>query len=235
MKLYHGTSYKYFSEILLNGITPRGKNETNWSNYPSRTDMVYFTTAYPFYFGNCADSKKSVVLEFDLMSLDLDLLYPDEDFIWSKIKQNIKDEDRERLHRLVKENLEDFRHFWADSLNNMGCGSYAGIISPEIIERACVVDWEKRSQLTCEVLEPTISIPNFTHMENHYRQMIEWFFGDISELPQVEKTKGDMEMFDESAIVKMQCKKALDYWTLQSKDRTGITVVNFAEMFRKTG
>ena len=50
MKLYHGCSVENLRSILLNGLRPRGYTKSNWRKTPSRSDMVYLTAAYPFYF-----------------------------------------------------------------------------------------------------------------------------------------------------------------------------------------
>ena len=50
LKLYHGTSSRFLDRILKHGIKPRGKGTSQWDKFPSRPDLVYLTTAYPFYF-----------------------------------------------------------------------------------------------------------------------------------------------------------------------------------------
>ncbi len=50
MKLYHGCSVEHLRSILLNGLSPRADKKSNWKKAPSRSDMVYLTAAYPFYF-----------------------------------------------------------------------------------------------------------------------------------------------------------------------------------------
>lgn len=48
MKLYHGTSEKYLSSILKNGITPRATNKiSNWEDAPSNPHMIYLTDTHP--------------------------------------------------------------------------------------------------------------------------------------------------------------------------------------------
>ena len=56
-RLYHGTSFVFASKIMKKGIVPRHGQTSNWKNAPSRRDMVYLTTAYPFYFSNCIRGK----------------------------------------------------------------------------------------------------------------------------------------------------------------------------------
>jgi len=68
MRLYHGTNSLFVEKCLKTGIAPRGFKKTNWKDYPSRSDLVYLTDAYPFYFAICATKKKNqnpVVLEID--------------------------------------------------------------------------------------------------------------------------------------------------------------------------
>ena len=49
MKLYHGCSLENRA-IFTGGLCPRGEKTSNWKKAPSRSDMVYLTIAYPFYF-----------------------------------------------------------------------------------------------------------------------------------------------------------------------------------------
>ncbi len=54
MKLYHGTTSLRLNSILANGLSPRGTNATNWAARPSRPDLVYLTSAFPFFYGQHA-------------------------------------------------------------------------------------------------------------------------------------------------------------------------------------
>lgn len=229
MKIYHGTSDLFFNDIILEGIKPRGKSKGNWSKHPSRNDMVYLTNTYPFTFACSATADtqgrttKCAVYEINLLSLDHELIYPDEDFIWMAAKERFMGGTPKGLHKKIKKSIEDFRQFWVHSLDNLGNCAYANTIETSAIERVCVVDFEKRPELMIEVLEPTITVLNHRIMSDHYQKMIQWFFGDIKELPQVEKAQGYLEMFGYNP----EFKPAVKFWKVQSKSRTGIEVITF--------
>lgn len=228
MKLYHGTSYKYLYEMLLNGIKPRFDMKSNWEEYPSNKDKVYLTTTYPFLFSYCASNKNvmdgiGIVLELDSNFLNFDLMYPDEDYVWDRLKDDVAPHLVKNLHTKVRNNLENVRHLWVPSVQNIGNCSYQGVIKPEAIQRVCIVDWKKRPKLTTEILEPTISIANHTFCGEHYRKMVQWFFNDIKDLPQIERTEGQQEMFPNNTV---EYEKAINYWKIQSKNRKGINIIN---------
>lgn len=225
MKIYHGTSHKYFNKIILEGITPRDTRKSNWSKHPSKSDMVYLTNTYPFTFACNAinGTTKCAVYEIDLMSLDHELLYPDEDFIWMAAKERFRGGTPKGLHEKMKESIEEFRQFWVHSLDNLGNCAYADTIETGVIERVCIVDFGKRPDLMAEVLQPAITVINHRIMSDHYCKMIQWFFGDIKELPQVERAKEWLEMFGHDP----KFRPAIDFWIGQSKSRTGIEVINF--------
>ena len=99
MKIYHGTSSANVDKILLNGITPRGDTESHWDRYPSRNDLVYLSTAYPFYFACVAAQvdEISAVFEVDTDLLDTEWMLPDEDFIaqcWDRRRSDFSDRSR---------------------------------------------------------------------------------------------------------------------------------------------
>lgn len=72
MKIYHGTSNIYTSQILKEGLIPRStRTNGNWEKHVSRDDLVYLTTAYPWFFAMNTSSgvkdrdARAVVFEID--------------------------------------------------------------------------------------------------------------------------------------------------------------------------
>ena len=190
MKLYHGTKYKFLETILKQGLTPRKAKESNWDELPSHPEMVYLSTAYPWYYAVPTEEGlgKGVVFEIDLERLDTSNLYPDEDFI----VQGISDEQRKKWGlpndnfaktMKIRNSIEDYKTNWKTSINALGNVCYKGIIPPESITRYCVVDFKKRVELYFDVGDPVISIGNYGFLGEHYRRLVEWFFGDCKNYP----------------------------------------------------
>ena len=241
LRLYHGTNYKYLDAILKKGIIPRKKKKSQWEEYPSNPDMVYLTTAYPFYFAtNTLDGdedEKAIVFEIDGKGLSENLFYPDEDFI----VQGISDEQRKKWGlpndnfaktMKIRNSIEDYKTNWKTSINALGNVCYKGIIPPESITRYCVVDFKKRVELYFDVGDPVISIGNYGFLGEHYRRLVEWFFGDCKNYPTKnpivipnDLTKQERETKYYKDLIKM-AKNQKEYVKKQSKDRTGIEVVN---------
>jgi len=224
MELYHGTSIEKLDEILRNGITPREERQSNWKKAPSRSDMVYLSTVYPFYFSVCAaNSNKTVVFEIDLLDLDRDKLYPDEDFIWQWQKRENKGKIIE--HKDIRKNLEWWKFYWKESLKFMGTCCYKGIIKPEFIQRYCIFDCSKRTWLAMSIMDPSISIDNFRFLSAHYEGFVSWLFGDQKLLPHVAEAKRDSKLFADNEQIYTDYQKRILFWTKESQNRDGIEIV----------
>jgi hypothetical protein len=237
MKLYHGTNIRYLDTILKQGLSPRqntkGKKKGNWTISPSHQDMVYMSTAYPWYYAVMAheikkdDFTKGVVFEIDTDALDQEQLYPDEDFVWQVMKEHIPG----LKHPDVRKNLTDYQYLWKKSLKYSGCICHEGIIPASAITRYCVVDFKKRANVGREMLQPTISIENYQICGRKYNKLNKWCFGDIKELPFLSEAKVFCKSMRKSGTEKtMQSlydhwKHCVEYWTPESKDRSGIEVV----------
>jgi hypothetical protein len=65
--LYHGTSSRFLSSIMKEGLKPRGRRQGNWKNMPSGNNRVYLTNAYAPYFAAaaCSKNEKALVLKID--------------------------------------------------------------------------------------------------------------------------------------------------------------------------
>lgn len=179
MKLYHGTSAANLASIQKHGLRPRGRAHGNWSQYPSRPDCVYLTTAYAPYFAMSALSgrqRKILIVEVDSDLLDESLFMPDEDFISQAIAAN-EGRDLAEVHDEVVASLGDYRHHWRDSVAGLGNASYECVVPPEAITRRCVVDLGVRRDLSF-VCDPCVSLLNYKFCGERYRSITAWLFGD---------------------------------------------------------
>ena len=190
MLLYHGTSSANKQSILQMGIHPRGTGDGHWEQYPSRPDMVYLTSAYPFYFGlstgNDRDDGLKVVFEIDTDKLDQDDLYPDEDYVVQSLAaaHNVPIAE---IHDQVRSNLEQYRlegdkPAWCRSVEVMSTCAYRGTVPPQAITRYCLFDWHRRPALTAMAWNEGPHIG--CDLESH-RKLTEWFFGDRRRLPRI--------------------------------------------------
>lgn len=226
MKLYHGTSARHLKDTLAHGLRPRGIGAGQWSEYPSRPDLVYLTTAYPFFFGFHATEEDSgdhiLVVEVD--DLDPDNLLPDEDFV-SQSLAHMKKESFEDFHDDVRDDLESYAHHWEDSLNGLGNCAYKGTIAPNQITRYCLLDPRKRAEIAMDLTSPSISLMNFQILGDAYKQKVAWMFGDAEEYP-VFETMFEMDEENLSEEMRKIVEGRKIYWEKQSKNREGVVVVN---------
>jgi len=241
MKLYHGTSTCYLDTVLSDGIKPRDEQldgkQGNWQTYPSRGDLTYLTVAYPFYFAICAAGETSdrddqkfhpVVFEIESDDLDQDLFFPDEDFIAQAMAQQEK-MTLEDCHDYVRDNLENWRDLWTDSIEHMGNCAYQGLIPASAIKRHCIFEQGERPYLSMAFLDPAISILNYRFMGAKHRAFVEWMFQDAELLPGATDPwgvcigEGKVETPPEMAE---QFKKQMEYWTAESQNRDGIELVS---------
>lgn len=211
MNLYHGTSTEYLMSALKQGLRPRRQRASNWSQNPSRPDMVYLTTAYPFYYATRGqDHPTVVVFEIDATKLDEARLYPDEDFVGELIRMRDGGMPTESQQKAIRENLEAFQNMWRKSLAALGNCAYRGTIPPRAITRYCLFDSAARPELTFCCMDASINVMNFRFQGNELEKLVAWFFGDRKLLPQVNDAETDEDR---------------KLWVTQSKDRTGIEVV----------
>lgn len=215
MKLYHGTNSKYLKNILKRGISPRKNKESNWKENKSHPDMVYLSTAYPFYFSYCSlgeKDTKGVVFEIDTDVMDEDLFYPDEDFIWQTLKLDNKDIKLE----VVKNDIENYKRNWKLSLDRLGNCCYRGVIPVDAIIRHCQFDIAKLQAIGWSILDPSISILNYMFCKEKYHRQVSWFFGDVE------------EFFIEDGFDNLDIAvKRTKFWEKESKNRNGIEVIKY--------
>jgi hypothetical protein len=242
LKLYHGTTTTYLKKILRGGLKPRGDGESQWAKYPSRSDMVYLTVAYPFYFAlNAArGSGKPVVFEIDANCLDQDRFYPDEDCVC----QVLKTENSKVRPAQVRRDLEKYQGHWMGSLRALGNCCYKGKIPRTAITRYCMVDQEQCPDLMALADSPAITVDNYLCMGKQHTGLVEWMFGDRRLLPGAKQPNIVLpQWFDPRNPPKSRrrqewemlrngferAKEANAFWRKQSKDRTGIQVVTVGD------
>ena len=241
MILYHGTHFKNLDVILKEGVTPRKnkqarkKRKSNFKISPSHPDMVYMSTAYPFYYATQAgeDITKGLVLEIHADKLDESLCYPDEDFVYQKMRLAVEG----LSHPYIRDNLTFYQYLKDESLSYSGCMCYKGSVPVSAIVRYCVIDFQQRQQLAWEMMQPSISIMNYKVAGDKYRKIVQWCFGDIEELPFIQEAKNQKQMFEANKSAEIQkikdsfnCDERIEVWSQESKDRTGIEVVSINEV-----
>jgi hypothetical protein len=226
MKLYHGCSVENLRSILVNGLCPRLEKKSNWTKAPSRSDMVYLTVAYPFYFALSHKGTVAVV-EIDTKGLSRKRFYPDEDFIALALsRQDVKELDA--VHGQSRDSLETYQHGWKLSLGYLGNCCYQGTIPPSGVTRYCLFDPKARPELAAEMRDdPLVNLTNYATMGESYRRLVAWMFGDRKVLPMVADTKQQLESMQRSTIGAdfiEAAEKRLALWKKESRDRTGIHV-----------
>jgi hypothetical protein len=249
MKLYHGTSARYIDAILKNGILTRDVmgTKSNWDKFQSRTDMIYLSTAYPLYFAVSAMAEgelDAVIFEIDTRRLDRSKFFPDEDFVAQVIAQK-ENKPIGAIHEGIKANLEQYRHAWISSVLHLGNCAHQGSIPVEAITRYAKFETQKRGELFFSMIDPTISIINFQILGAYYCNFVKWVMGDRKILPHYVRAANETKMFSAAAKFAKNgveqpgqgaelngfdtvehSKKCMEFWKKESKDRTGIEVVD---------
>lgn len=211
MKLYHGTSARLLSSALKHGLRPRDNAASNWEENPSRPDMVYLTTVYPFYFGCLSqETKELVVFEIDGNALDKQSFFPDEDFITELFRlQDGKELDPCEKGE-IRIMIRRYQDQWRNSLRFLGTCAYKGVVPPSAMTRYCLFTPALRPYLTAEFVDSLINTLNFQCCGASLKKTVAWMFGDRKTLPMV----AEAETAEERAL-----------WLKESRDRRGIEVV----------
>jgi len=238
MFLYHGTTESSLADIQKDGIHPREERESQWSKFPSRSDMVYLTTAYPFYFAHGTrkvEDARLCAIEIDSNRLSPWRFHPDEDFI-TLVLMKRKKMSLDRAHGVVQKRFAKFQGHWKDSIKGLGNVAYRGVISPKAITRICLFDAQTRPNLWLAFADPTITLTNYSICGARYRGMVEWMFGHRDKLPQADQPFDlpTMDCLDACAgpgtvtyrieLLK-RAQNIVEHWTKESADRTGIEVL----------
>ena len=165
--LYHGTSIANADKIMASGFLPRNiSGNSNWKGVQeSQPDLVYLTRAYPFFYGMSAsgDDKRASVIKVEV---DVNDLYPDEDFLTQCLKNLISKESESFDVKL-------FKRFGEMSLEKLGNVA----IEPKNIKRIIgrkdfnVMDMLRYS-------DPCMNTMNYRFCGAYYRELTDnWFEG----------------------------------------------------------
>lgn len=149
---------------MQEGFKDRSKaNTKNWEGkHLSKEDFVYFTIAYPFFYGsNAADDKdsKAAVIKVEI---DEQYLYPDEDFL----RQATHAEDG-----IIE--IKNYKHVGEKSLEMMGNVAVKDLDKIKIIsmKEFDVVEMS----LWCD---PCMTIMNFRILGKYYTNLVENWYND---------------------------------------------------------
>ena len=222
--LYHGTSTANMAQILKEGLKPRSMTgRTQWSDFPSRDDMVYLTTAYPWYFAvNAALGKKNLdaaVYQIDLRCLAKQKMHPDEDWIAQSVAQT-RNVPLDSVHDQVRRTIESYQEYWRMGLKAMGTVAHKGVIPADAIVQVVTFDMKKRPEIMLSITDPTITPINYMVKGWFYRQLVDWTFKQCDELPQVP----EMEMNQKAGLNQEMCRQSLRLWRSESQRRDGFLI-----------
>jgi hypothetical protein len=129
------------------------------------------------------DKEDMLILDIDFGCIDEEALLPDEDFIIGGLSQSngglmMKEEN---MFQHVRDNLENWKDNWGDSLEYLGSVAHLGVIPANCIKRYARL---KDSVFWILNFDQSTSLIAYKIMSEHYRQKIMWLFGDTDESPQ---------------------------------------------------
>jgi hypothetical protein len=175
MLLCHGTSASHLASILKDGLKPRGENKSEWA-VESASDRVYLSDAYAFYFAQNAakEGDDLLVVEVDV---DLDHLYPDEDFLGFATSKNdiakqlpALNERTLVLKDWILDQKDDYRkELTEESLKFLGNAAYLGTISRDRITRIARIPEKDVGRIIVSEFDPIIAPINYRFLGEQYR------------------------------------------------------------------
>lgn len=152
LKLYHGTSAEHVPGIIENGLSPRSiTRQDNFGSQglPSIADHVYLGLQEFMFYSVVAshhlqEQYRMAVVEIDLDKLDFEKLFPNEDAIWSTLRQEGYPEF-ESMHRVPAirkclESVEMNRDFWYELLLTQASVAHKGTIPTTAISRISIFE-----------------------------------------------------------------------------------------------
>jgi len=91
----------------------------------------------------------------------------------------------------IRDHLENYEQYWADSLAGLGNAAHRGRIAPHQIKRYAIIDDIGFTM----VFDPVICLPNYSLMGAYYRNSMRWLFDPDVELEECQM--GRNEVFTE--------------------------------------
>ena len=169
--LYHGTDIETAKKVAKSGLKP---SKSHWDNCPSHDDHVYLTDTFAIRFGitramsETNNENNIAIIEVQVQE---DKLYPDEDYLGQIPKQLYKQmglneeiADMEIIEKTIyyRDNIEQYKHLWKNSLDTLGTCSYKGRIKSKNIKTI------KKLQISEETNYLNIGAEiNFGYFTNH--------------------------------------------------------------------
>lgn len=150
MILYHGTSTEYLDTILRDGLQPRritGQSGNYDREVPSNADFVYLSDAYPAYYATGAVQAENADPAILAVEIDVDDLYPDEDFIAECLCQANKGDWKE-TRKTVQPHL--FKSYWEQSLKYNGVACTPFVSAQQIFDYR-VIPWKGNGDLLFDI------------------------------------------------------------------------------------
>ncbi len=230
MKVYHGTTEIRLKSILNKGIRPRGRDDGNWEEQPSRNDLVYLSTTYPLYFAatSVKGYERIAILEIDLEELNARKFLPDEDFVAYYLHKE-RDITFDEAVEHARNNLEEYKELWPKSLKELGNIAYAEIVKSTAITRYALVDINVRTMLGWSMVDPIISPLNYKFRGQFFQQFVAWVFGDRDTLPHVEEAVRDASHSQDANELTNMLNLKAEKWIEESKNRNGIEVIHVTD------
>jgi hypothetical protein len=196
MKLYHGTSADVARKALDEGLRPRAStgNASQWTECPSREDLVYLTTAYAGYFACNATNELEHwgIVEVDTELLDnfAEGLVPDEDWLEQACRRAPDLPPEYEVLDMVgrtaywRERLHGLSHLWEESVKGLGNCAHVGEIWPDAITRVAIFDPKSNPNMAMTAVDPIISVMNYALCQGKYHALIKWFMGEEVTVPE---------------------------------------------------
>lgn len=206
MILYHGTTDKFLSGILAKGIQPRlvhGNSVYKEIKMDSHQEFVYLSDRYPMFYADLACQYMGGNPVIFQIEIDESMLYPDEDFIGTRLAKQEKIKSKKEVKELILSiNPRDYREYWKDSLKIMGTVAVEWVperfikkylVVPKDMELYQAIGWDTNPQAHAEfgLLQSVVdSVPG----RLPFNKALEIYFRDGREALMAERDKAHAQM-----------------------------------------
>lgn len=182
--LYHGTSSKHLDSIQKNGIIPRKiKSKGNYQEGNKSHPYVYLTNLYPVFYSLNSLKRKKDMPVLIRVEVDLDDLYPDEDWLALQYQRKFQKEggwestlSLQEIGRSV--DPKDYKEYAKASLDKMG-NVCTDRVRPEQITHIVTLptkDFMDLIAIGADTNYSAIASYNLTSLFNHYSDNLEILF-----------------------------------------------------------